>query len=90
MKNNIIKPNKKENITIQNLGDEVILYDPDMENVHILNQTAQTIWALCNGENTIDDIQKKLIENYPDASQDDLYNDVIDTIDDFNEKKMLV
>jgi len=54
------KPKAKDNLTIQDLGDETLIYDPERDNVHVLNATAQAIWNLCDGSHTIKDIQKTL------------------------------
>jgi len=83
------KPKRRENITIQDLGDETLIYDPEKENVHILNATAKAIWDLCNGENSIEDIQKNLINLFPGVSQDDLLSDISTTINDFKDKNII-
>jgi hypothetical protein len=57
MNESLEKPKAKESVTLQDLGDEVILYDSEKENVHILNNTAYIIWNLCDGQHTIEDIR---------------------------------
>lgn len=83
-------PKRKDNITIQNLGDETILYDPEKENVHVLNHTAQAIWNLCTGNNTIEDIHKSLIKLFPSTSQAELLGDLQVTINDFGKKSLII
>jgi len=90
MEINIIKPKKKDNLTIQDLGDETILYDPEKENVHVLNHTAQAIWNLCTGENTFEDIHKSLIKLFPDTSAAELFSDLQATINDFGKKNIII
>ena len=90
MESNLEKPKVNENITLQDLGDEVLLYDSDKENVHVLNNTANAIWNLCDGEHTIDDIQKHLEEQFPDVSEDHIVEDIRTTIMEFKEKKLII
>lgn len=83
------KPKRKENITIQDLGDETLIYDPEKENVHILNSTAQMIWNLCDGHHTLEEIHKHLIKNYPNVLQSDLLMDLQNIINDFKDKNII-
>ena len=85
-----MKPKRKANLTIQDIGDETIVYDPERENVHVLNQTAQLIWNLCDGEHTMDEIHKFLIEQFPSISQNDLLVDLQSTLNEFKEKKIIL
>lgn len=84
------KPKAKENLTIQDLGDETLIYDPESEKVHVLNATAQAIWNLCDGSHTIEDIQKSLANTYPQVSQNDLLTDINTIVDDFKDKKIII
>jgi hypothetical protein len=90
MNDKLIKPKVKNNITVQDLGDEVILYDSERENVHVLNHTAQIIWKLCNGNNSIEDIENHLLKEFSSINKNDLIDDIHKTINNFNEKKLLV
>ncbi|MCX8042512.1 MAG: PqqD family protein [Desulfobacterota bacterium] len=83
------KPKRKENITVQDLGDETLLYDSERENVHILNYTAQLIWNLCDGEHTIEEIFNCLIKNFPNVPQGDLFSDLQTIINDFKDKNII-
>lgn len=89
MINKTMKPKVKNNITLQDLGHEAILYDSERENVHVLNHTAQIIWKLCNGENSIEDIQNHFLKEFSDINKNDLINDIQKTINEFKEKQLL-
>ena len=90
MNGNLEKPKARENVTLQDLGDEVMLYDSEKEDVHILNNTAYAIWNLCDGEHTIEDIQKHMGSQFPDITEEDLIGDIKVTLDEFIEKKLVV
>ena len=60
------KPKVRNDITLQDLGDEIMLYDTDGEKVHVLNHTAGIIWNLCDGQHSIDQMQQELLQKYPE------------------------
>ena len=83
------KPKAREDVTIQILGDEVMIYDAQRENVHVLNKTAKNIWALCDGRHTIEEMAEALFKEYPDMNEKDLLTDIKQTVAEFKQKNML-
>jgi hypothetical protein len=83
------KPQKRDDIASQELGDEVMLYDSVNEQVHVLNHTAYFIWKLCDGNNTLQDIRKKMISQFTEISDSAIINDIQSVINDFLLKKLL-
>ncbi len=58
---NIYKPkSRQENIVIQELKDEVLIYDLESNKAYCLNETAATIWNLCGGKMTPLEISEKV------------------------------
>jgi hypothetical protein len=47
---------RKKNLVVQEMPDEVLVYDMESNKAHCLNQSAATVWRACNGKNTISDI----------------------------------
>lgn len=47
---------RKKDLVIQELPDEVIVYDMSTNKAHCLNPSATFIWRACNGKNSIADI----------------------------------
>jgi len=84
------KPKANDKATIQDLGDEVLLYDAEKEHVHILNHTAHDIWNLCDGTNTLVDIKRKLMETYSDIPEDELFTDIQETVTELRKKHLLI
>ncbi len=84
------KPKVMDGITVQDLGDEVMLYDSGRENVHVLNHTASAIWYLCDGNHTIEEIRKHLEEKFPEVPGSDLIDDIIATIDKLKQRNLVV
>jgi len=57
---NIPNPIARQNaIVVQELTDEVLVYDLDSNRAHCLNRSAALVWKSCDGSNTINDIVKQ-------------------------------
>lgn len=52
---------RKNDLVVQDLPDEVLVYDLSSNKAHCLNQTAAMVWKSCDGNNSVTDIAK-LIE----------------------------
>ncbi|MBA2334355.1 MAG: PqqD family protein [Blastocatellia bacterium] len=53
---------RRNGLVVQEVPDEVLVYDLDSNKAHCLNKTAALVWKSCNGSNTISDISK-LVES---------------------------
>jgi hypothetical protein len=49
---------RKRDILVENLPQEVVLYDKSKEKVHCLNRTAAAIWESCDGTRTVDELAR--------------------------------
>ena len=90
MSGNNYKPKIMDSITVQNLGDEIMLYDSGRENVHVLNHTACVIWNLCDGNHTVEEIQKDLQEKFSEIPKSDLIDDILATINELKQKNLII
>ncbi len=73
------KPNRNESCHMEELDDEVLLYNPANNKTLYINKSASVIWQLCNGEQSVEDIIKMIQEAYP-GDDDSLEADIIDTL----------
>ena len=55
---------RKDGLVIQELPDEVLVYDLDSDRAHCLNQTAAFVWQRCDGRNTTAQIARKLGQQF--------------------------
>jgi len=55
---------RKQGLVIQELPDEVLVYDLDRDRAHCLNQTAAFVWQRCNGRNTTAQIANRLGQEF--------------------------
>ena len=44
---------RKENLVIQEMPEEVLVYDMDTNKAHCLNRTAAFVWKSCDGKNSV-------------------------------------
>ena|ERR1044071_2617136 len=51
---------RSEGLVIQDLADEVLVYDLERDKAHCLNQTAALVWRHCDGKNTVSEIARVL------------------------------
>ncbi|WHZ25522.1 MAG: hypothetical protein OJF51_000317 [Nitrospira sp.] len=47
---------REEHLLVENLGDEVLVYDEDRNSAHRLNRTAALVWRQCDGQHTITEL----------------------------------
>ena len=50
---------RQNGIVVQEMPDEVLVYDLDTNKAHCLNQSAALVWKSCDGSNTVADIVKQ-------------------------------
>ena len=51
---------RSTNIVVQELKDEVLIYDLDKNKAYCLNETSALVWQLCDGKNTASEISDKI------------------------------
>lgn len=83
-------PKVRGDLSIQELGEEVMIYDPLNEKVHILNNTAHCIWKLCDGNFTLQEIKEEISKKFPNTSEQDILHDIASAIDNFEKNKLLM
>lgn len=70
MKNSQIPNARTDGLVVQEMPDEVLVYDLDTNKAHCLNQTAAFVWKSCDGVNSVTDItdvyQKQFGQNVPE------------------------
>jgi hypothetical protein len=49
---------RKEGLVIQEMPDEVLVFDLETNKAHCLNETAAFVWKACDGKNSVADITK--------------------------------
>ena len=47
---------RQENLVVQEIGDETIIYDEKSNHAHRLNRTAGLVWSHCDGQRSVADL----------------------------------
>ena len=86
---NAAMPLRNPDITLQDIGNEVVLYSATADAVHVLNPTAKLIWELCDGQHTLVDIEQALQTHFAIPADRDVMADIRQTLATFNQKGLL-
>jgi hypothetical protein len=71
---------------VQELPDELVVYDVERNEVHCLNGSAARVWTLCDGKNTVAEIAQRLGSDLdPEAAETLVWM----ALDQFEEKQLL-
>ncbi len=77
---------RKQGLVVQEMPEEVLIYDLDTNKAHCLNNTAAFVWKSCDGKNTTKDIAQLFEVNSGTLVSEDL---IWLAIDQLNEKNLL-
>ena len=87
---NFKKPKRKQKGVIeQDIGNEIVLRNADEKTIHVLNATARIIWELCDGNHTVEDMERQLKERYSIPENTNLLDDILNTLNALSQKGML-
>ena len=73
------KPARNESCRMEELDDEVLLYNPANNKTLYINKSASIIWQLCNGEQSVAEIIKMIQDAYP-GNDEELQKDIMATM----------
>ncbi len=72
----------------RDLDGEKVVYDPTTHEVVVLNATAAFILERCDGEHSVEEIARELVERY-DAPAEVLHGDLLATLADLRARRIL-
>ncbi len=71
------------------LKSELMLYDPEVDDIHILNATAKTIYKLYREGMNVDQIEEAIKKGFHLEERDDLRQDICECIGALKEKGII-
>ena len=71
---------RKSGLVVQEMPDEVLVYDLDSNKAHCLNQTAASVWKACDGKTSVSEIARF----FGDGHNEDLVWLAIDQLSENN------
>ncbi len=72
MKKQIAPLGRKEELVVQDMNGEVLIYDLKENKAFCLNETSAMVWQLCNGENSVSDISQSIGKKLNSPANEDL------------------
>ncbi|HVK02662.1 MAG TPA: PqqD family protein, partial [Armatimonadaceae bacterium] len=51
---------RQDQLLVQQVGDELVIYDQERHRAHRLNRTAALVWRYCDGQTTVEDMTRQL------------------------------
>jgi len=83
-------PQARVDLRIVDLENEMLVYDEQARQVHILNATARWIWLLCDGTHAPEEIAEEVARMYPGTPSETVRQDVEETLETLGAKRLLV
>lgn len=76
------RPRRRPDYRLEQVDDEILLYNPGRTNILYCNPTASLIWQLSGGEHSKEEIVALLEESFPEA-KDRIAADVEEALEKF-------
>ena len=70
------RPRQSQHLLVTQAGDEILLHDPRTETVHVLNPTAAVVWKLCDGQHTVEDMERAIKARFSVPPDHDVLADI--------------
>ncbi|MFQ6027865.1 MAG: PqqD family protein [Dehalococcoidia bacterium] len=83
------RPCQNRDVTLYQTEEQVTLYDPQTEQVHLLDPTAATVWQLCNGVRGVQDIVGKVADS-SGVAPDMVAEDVVEALERFQQTQLVL
>ncbi len=71
---------RKSDLVMQEVGDELLVYDLKTNKAYCLNETSAQIWLLCDGKNSVSEIAKKMSEQMKTEITEDFIRIALDQL----------
>jgi hypothetical protein len=89
LRHTVVCPSVRPDLLIRNLSDSVVIHDPGSLESHSLNRTAAEIIRLADGTRNLASIAREYTTRFG-VDADTAWNDVLVTLEDFLDRKLLV
>jgi hypothetical protein len=71
---------RKEELLIQEVADELVVYDAQSHQAHRLNRTSALVWQQCDGVQTVEEISARLQQQLSPIADDHLVQHTLDRL----------
>lgn len=71
------KPLAKSDLEVEELEDEILVYDPESQKTYNFNGTGAFVWSLCDGNHALGEIVRGIDEAAAETDRDTIEEDVL-------------
>lgn len=57
-------PRVRGDVVFRRVSEEWLLFDPETQQIHVLNLPSALVWSLCTGERAVDEIHREVEDAY--------------------------
>jgi len=75
---------RTENLVVQHVTDEILVYDLTTNRAHCLNKTAGFVWSRCTGDKSINEITEAVEAQFGHAVDEDFVRLALDQLENEN------
>ncbi len=84
-----IRPIRKPDLLSEDLGEELLICEPEDRIIHVLNATARLLWELCDGHHTLADMENAVREKFRAPEEHDVGGDILQTLQELSARGLL-
>ena len=84
MKQTTSPKSRQQDIIVQELDGEILVYDLTVDKAYCLNETSALVWRLCDGQSSIADISRAVGERFLSPANEDLIRLALDQLKEQN------
>jgi len=82
-------PTAREDVVLQRVGREWVLFDARHDRAHVLNLTAALVWTFCDGEHGATAIAAAIAHEVAGARADTMHPDIVEVLRRFADEGLL-
>jgi PqqD family protein of HPr-rel-A system len=83
------KPRKRPYLFVEEVDDEVVVYDPHTKYLHHLNPMATIVWELCDGSQGPKEITSEIVNTLKVDDPSRVEKDVLETLEQLRKKGLV-
>ncbi|MFQ5668949.1 MAG: PqqD family protein [Acidobacteriota bacterium] len=84
------KPRSRPGVHARSTRRQRMLYDSASNTFHVLNETAEFIWELCDGKHTVEEMEQEISANFEVPRGADVRTDLENTLLALERKALLL
>lgn len=85
-----LKPRSRSDVITRDVRSQRVLFDSVSHSSHVLNETAEFLWNLCDGEHSVAELAAEVRAFFDVPADVDLETDIHNTLNSFRKKGLLV